>query len=222
MRDVGRAVASWDGYESAAAGAQSCAADGSRDGYFAPESAIRRIGNSPVTPFLGGGAAVLLQVAHPLVAAGVAEHSNYQRHLWTRLMRTLRALYLITYGTRDEADAVGKTVRAVHARVRGETAVALGRFPAGTPYSASDPELMLWVHATLVATSLSAYQRYEGALARDDQERYYEEMTVVAQIFGTPASVIPRTLGDVPRVLRRPDRGDHDRSHAACQGDRAR
>ena len=146
----------------------------SRDGYFAPESAIRRIGNSPVTPFLGGGAAVLLQVAHPLVAAGVAEHSNYQRHLWTRLMRTLRALYLITYGTREEADAVGETVRAVHARVRGETAVALGRFPAGTPYSASDPELMLWVHATLVATSLSAYQRYEGALARDDQERYYE------------------------------------------------
>ena len=122
----------------------------SRDGYFAAESAIRRIGNSPVTPFLGGGAAVLLQVAHPLVAAGVAEHSNYQRHLWTRLMRTLRALYLITYGTREEADAVGKTVRAVHARVRGETAVELGRFPAGTPYSASDPELMLWVHATLV------------------------------------------------------------------------
>src|SRR6476646_9552922 len=116
----------------------------SRDGYFAPESAIRRIGNSPVTPFLGGGAAVLLQVAHPLVAAGVAEHSNYQRHLWARLMRTLRALYLITYGTRDEADAVGETVRAVHGRVRGETAVALGRFPAGTPYSASDPELMLW------------------------------------------------------------------------------
>ena len=168
----------------------------SRDGYFAPESAIRRIGNSPVTPFLGGGAAVLLQVAHPLVAAGVAEHSNYQRHLWARLMRTLRALYLITYGTKDEADAVGETVRAVHARVRGETAVALGRFPAGTPYSASDPELMLWVHATLVETSLSAYQRYEGALSRADQERYYDEMTVVARIFGTPASVIPRTLRD--------------------------
>ena len=132
-------------------------------------------------------------------------------------MRTLRALYLITYGTRDEADAVGKTVRAVHARVRGETAVALGRFPAGTPYSASDPELMLWVHATLVATSLSAYQRYEGALARERRRSATtSEMTVVAQIFGTPASVIPRTLGDVPRVLRRPDRGDHDRGHAAC------
>jgi uncharacterized protein (DUF2236 family) len=72
----------------------------SRDGYFAPESVIRRIGNSPVTPLLGGGTAVLLQVAHPLVAVGVAEHSDFRRDLWSRLGRTLRALYLITFGTK--------------------------------------------------------------------------------------------------------------------------
>jgi uncharacterized protein (DUF2236 family) len=64
----------------------------SRDGYFEPESVIRRIGNTPVTPFLGGGTAVLLQVAHPLVAAGVAAHSDYRHDLWRRLGRTLRAL----------------------------------------------------------------------------------------------------------------------------------
>src|SRR5207247_929578 len=68
----------------------------SRDGYFPPESVIRRLGNTPVTPFLGGGTAVLLQVAHPLVAAGVAAHSDYQHDLWRRLARTLRALYLNT------------------------------------------------------------------------------------------------------------------------------
>ncbi|MDP9258270.1 MAG: DUF2236 domain-containing protein [Actinomycetota bacterium] len=166
----------------------------SRDGYFAPESVIRQLGNSPVTPFLGGGAAVLLQVAHPLVAAGVAAHSDYRRDLWSRLMRTLRALYLITYGSKAEADAIGAAVRAAHMRVHGRTATPLGSFPAGVPYSAADPELMLWVHATLVDVSLSAYQRYERALSLAEQESYYQEMAVVAQVFGTPAAVIPRTL----------------------------
>jgi uncharacterized protein (DUF2236 family) len=165
-----------------------------RDGYFAPGSVIRRVGNSPVAPFLGGGAAVLLQVAHPLVAAGVAEHSDYRRDLWSRLMRTLRALYLITYGSKAEADAIGAAVRGAHARVQGRTTTALGPFAAGTPYSAADPELMLWVHATLVDLSLSSYQRFEHQLTPAEQEAYYREMAVVAQIFGTPASVIPPTL----------------------------
>ena len=152
------------------------------------------VGNSPVTPFLGGGAAVLLQVAHPLVAAGVAEHSDFRRDLWSRLMRTLRALYLITYGSTAEADAVGAGVRAAHARVHGRTTTRLGVFPAGTHYSAADPELMLWVHATLVELSLASYQRYERALSTAEQESYYQEMAVVAQIFGTPAGIIPATL----------------------------
>src|SRR5439155_5362831 len=108
----------------------------SRDGYFAPESVIRRVGNSPLTPFLGGGPAVLLQVAHPLVAAGVVDHSDYGRNLWRRLVHTLRALYLITYGTKQEAERAADQVRTVHARVRGTTRTQLGRFPPGTPYSA--------------------------------------------------------------------------------------
>lgn len=166
----------------------------SRDGYFAPESVIRRVGSTPVTPFLGGGTAVLLQVAHPLVAAGVAEHSDFRHDLWRRLARTLRALYLITFGTKQEADRAGAVVQQVHNHVRGETRTRLGAFPAGTPYAADDPELMLWVHATLVEASLSAYQRFQQPLAPDEQERYYREMAVVARVFGTPASVIPRNL----------------------------
>lgn len=157
---------------------------------------IRKVGNTPITPFLGGGPAVLLQVAHPLVAAGVARHSDYRRDLWRRLGHTLRALYLITYGTKAEAERAGEAVQAVHARVRGRTDVRLGRFPAGTRYSASDPELMLWVHATLVEASLCAYQRFVHPLSPDEQERYYREMAVVARLFGTPASVIPRSLAE--------------------------
>lgn len=166
----------------------------SRDGYFAPESVIREVGNTPLTPFLGGGPAVLLQVAHPLVAAGVVAHSDYRHDLWQRLGRTLRALYLITYGTRQEANAAAQAVQAVHAHVRGETTSQLGPFPAGTHYSASDPDLQLWVHATLVSASLAVYQRFVRRLSAEEQDAYYRDMAVVAQLFGVPASVLPRTL----------------------------
>ena len=169
----------------------------SRDGYFAPESVIRRVGNTPVTPFLGGGTAVLLQVAHPLVAAGVAAHSTYDRDIWRRLVGTLRALYLITYGSKAEAERASDAVKAAHTRVKGVTDTRLSRFPAGTAYSAEDPELMLWVHATLVHASLVSYQRFEHALSDADQERYYRDMAVVAELFGTPSGVIPATLADM-------------------------
>jgi uncharacterized protein (DUF2236 family) len=168
----------------------------SRDGYFAPESVIRRVGNSPLTPFLGGGPAVLLQVAHPLVAAGVVQHSDYRRDLWRRLGRTLQALYLIAYGTKGEAARAAAAVQAVHAHVRGKTEVQLGPFPPGTPYSANDPELMLWVHATLVEASLTVYQRFVRVLSPEDQERYYQEMALVARLFGTPVSAIPPSHAD--------------------------
>jgi uncharacterized protein (DUF2236 family) len=172
------------------------------DGYFAPDSVIRRIGNSPLVPLLGGGPAVLLQVAHPLVAAGVVDHSDFRRDLWRRLLRTLRALYLIAYGNKAEADAAGAAVQAVHAFVHGETRTRLGPFPAGTCYSAADPELMLWVHATLVESSLAIYHRFVCRLQRDEQEAYYREMALVARLFGTPADVIPPTLADFREYLR--------------------
>jgi uncharacterized protein (DUF2236 family) len=166
----------------------------SHDGYFAPGSVIRRFGNSPIVPLLGGGPAVLLQVAHPLVAIGVVSHSNYKEELWRRLVRTLRALYLITYGSREEAETAGEIVRAVHAHVRGVTKKQLGPFPPGTPYSASDPQLMLWVHATLVETSLAVYCRFVATLTADEKEAYYREMSLVARLFGLPPGVLPPTL----------------------------
>jgi uncharacterized protein (DUF2236 family) len=168
----------------------------STDGYFAPGSVIRQIGNTPVTPFLGGGTAVLLQVAHPLVAAGVADHSGYEDDLWRRLLRTVGALYTITFGSKAEADRAGAVVQALHARVTGKTSSDLGPFPAGTPYSATQPALMLWVHATLVSSSLSAYQRFVRKLSADEAESYYADMATVARIFGAPAEVIPPTLSE--------------------------
>jgi uncharacterized protein (DUF2236 family) len=104
-----------------------------RDGYFAPESVIRRVGNSPLVPLLGGGSAVLLQVAHPLVAAGVVDHSDYRHDLWKRLIGTLRALYLISFGNKDEADRAGQAVQEVHARMHGQIRTQLGIFPPEHP-----------------------------------------------------------------------------------------
>jgi uncharacterized protein (DUF2236 family) len=173
----------------------------SRDGYFAPESVIRRVGNSPLVPLLGGGAAVLEQVAHPLVAIGVTEHSDYGRDLWRRLRRTLTALYLIVYGTKSVAERAGQVVQAVHAHVHGRTSEPLGPFPAGTPYSASDPELMLWVHSTLVETSLALYRRFVRPLSADETEAYYREMALVAELFGTPRSVVPGTYAEFRAYL---------------------
>ena len=167
-----------------------------RDGYFAPESLVRRLGNTPVTPFLGGGAAVLLQVAHPLVACGVVEHSGYERDLWHRLVGTLRALYQVTYGDRAEADRAAAGVRRAHRRVLGITTKQLGAFPAGTRYSASDPDLMLWVHATLVYSSLAAYQRFVEPLSELELERYHAEMRTIAELFGAPSRVLPRSYAE--------------------------
>jgi len=149
-----------------------------------------------VTPLLGGGAAVLLQVAHPLVACGVVEHSGYKRDLWRRLVGTLRALYQITFGDKTEADRAAALVRQVHARVHGTTIERLGPFPADTSYSASDPELMLWVHATLVYSSLAAYQQFVQPLSDPELEQYHAEMSTVAELFGTPADVLPGSYGE--------------------------
>src|SRR5919201_4459832 len=140
-------------------------------------------------------------MAEPLVAPGVVRHSGFQDDLWRRLVGTLRALYLIAFGTKAEADRVGAIVRAVHESVVGRTRAAVGRYPRGTRYDASDPELMLWVHATLVHSSLAVYTRLVRPLSDDEQERYYREMSLVARIFGTPADVLPPTLGDFREYL---------------------
>ena len=102
-------------------------------------------------------------------AAGVFEHSDVRQDLWRRLVHTLRALYLMAYGTKEEAKRAAELVQAVHAQVHGSTRTQLGRFPPGTRYSATDPELMLWVHATLVQASLAAYERFVDPLSREDQ-----------------------------------------------------
>jgi uncharacterized protein (DUF2236 family) len=171
-------------------------------GYFEPHSAIRRIGRESVL-MLGGARALLMQAAHPLVAAGIVEHSDYAADPWKRLGRTLYALYTVVFGTREEADAAGARVREAHLRVHGVLREPAGSFPAGTHYSATDPELQLWVHWTLVDTGIAMHETYVGPLSPADQKAFYDEMKVVARVFGLPARVLPETLADFRAYQRR-------------------
>jgi uncharacterized protein (DUF2236 family) len=171
------------------------------DGYFSPDSVIRRIGNRSVL-MLGGPRALLLQAAHPLVAAGIVEHSGFAADPWKRLARTMTALYTIVFGTREQANRVGAIVQAVHRPVRGELRADVGSFAAGTPYAADDPELMLWVHGTLVDTGVAMHEAYIGALSREDREAFYRDMSIVARVFGVPEAVLPRTLVDFDELRR--------------------
>jgi uncharacterized protein (DUF2236 family) len=145
---------------------------------------------------LGGGRALLLQVAHPLVAAGVAAHSGYREDPWKRLEGTMNAVWSVVFGTRAQADRAAARVRSMHGRVNGTISERMGPFPAGTRYSALDPELLLWVHATLVDTALLVHSQWVRPLAPREQEAYYEDMKTCAQLFGTPRDVLPPTLFD--------------------------
>jgi uncharacterized protein (DUF2236 family) len=145
---------------------------------------------------LGGGRALLLQIAHPLVAAGVAAHSGYREDPWKRLEGTMNAVWAVVFGTRAQADRAAARVRAMHAGVNGTITERMGPFPAGTRYSALDPELLLWVHATLVDTALLVHSQWVRPLAPREQEAYYEDMKTCAQLFGTPHDVLPATLVD--------------------------
>lgn len=143
---------------------------------------------------LGGPRALLMQAAHPLAVAGVTEFSDYENDPWSRLERTMKAVWAVIYGTRAQADRAAARVRRVHKTVRGELKEPLGPYPAATPYRADDPELMLWVHATLVDTTLTILPRYVRPLREDEQQSYYLGMKRMAKLFGLPDSKQPPDL----------------------------
>jgi len=161
-------------------------------GLFGPGSMVWRVGRERAL-LLGGPAALLLQLAHPLVAAGVAAHSDFRRDPFARLRATLDAVLTISYGDRSQAEAAAEAVMATHRRVRGRLGSATGPFPAGTPYDATDPELGLWVFATLVATAIASYGRFVAPLAPEARRRYYGESKRFAAPFGVGPDVVPPT-----------------------------
>lgn len=143
---------------------------------------------------LGGGCSILLQLAHPFVAAGVDDHSNFQSEILDRLYRTLLFMQNLVFEDRRQAQQTIQQFHAMHERIRGRLPHAAGCFPAGTPYSGRDPQAKLWVHATFVDTSLKVYQRFVSPLTPREQQSYYSDSLVLAQLMEIPDEILPQTL----------------------------
>jgi uncharacterized protein (DUF2236 family) len=157
----------------------------------------------------GWGRAILLQLAHPLVAQGVAEHSGFMietgGRLW-RLRRTVDAMLALTFGPAEDAASAARRINAIHDRVHGRLAEPIGPFPAGHAYSAHDPALLTWVHATLVESSLLTYELLVGPLAPEERDRYCLEASGIEAALGIPRGHLPRDVaalrGYLDRMLR--------------------
>jgi len=160
-------------------------------GWFGPDSVAWRV-HADLGTLVGGLRSLLYQTLHPLAMAGVAEHSDYRKDPWGRLHRTAEFVAATTYGTSAEAGAAVARVQRVHAHVRGTA-------PDGRPYSADDPALLTWVHATEVDSFLAAYRRYGGGLTDAEADRYVAEMAMVAIAFG--ADPVPTSVTELGAVL---------------------
>jgi len=171
-------------------------------GLFGPDSAAWRVGRERML-LAAGPAALLLQVAHPLVAEGVRAHSDFTADPLRRLRGTLDAVLTITFGDSVQVRAAVRHVGRRHRRVSGTLPAAAGRLPAGAAYRADDPDLALWVFATLVWTAIEGSDGFVGPVPPGERDAYYRDMTLMAHRFGVPAAVLP---DDYPGLERYVDR----------------
>ena len=153
-------------------------------GLFGPGSLTWRLDREAFLLLGAGPRALLLQVAHPAVAAGVADHSTFRADPWARLAGTLRSYLRIVYGTTAEARAEVRRLNAMHRTVRGLR-------EDGTAYDAADPVLRLWVHATLVDSTIATAEAWLGPLDAAARARLYNESIPVGRAFGIPAALLP-------------------------------
>ena len=153
------------------------------DGLFGDDDVIRLIGREGFL-ISTGGAASLLQTAHPKIAQGVYDHSYTARDPLGRLRGTMQWVYAVGFGSREEAERLSRTVRRMHERV------------TGPGYNAADPELQVWVAATLFATAVRAYALVFRELSREELETYYEQSKTYATILGCPYAMLPATYTD--------------------------
>lgn len=140
--------------------------------------------------------AILLQMAHPLIATGVAEHSTFRGGAGAAARRahnTIGAMLSLTFGDEPARETTLARIRGIHRTVRGMLPRPAGRFPAGTPYSAEDPELLLWVHATLLDSIPDMYQRVVGPLTSEELDAFCAESAPTLVALGGDAAQAPRT-----------------------------
>ena len=160
------------------------------EGLFGPASVTWRIGRDALV-FLGAGRAALLQLAHPYVAHAIEQHSETRRDPIGRFNRTFLHVFGMIFGDLDAALASARRVRAVHDGVHGEIGEDVGRFARGHRYTAHDAGALRWVFATLVDTSVMAFELGFGRLSDADRESYYRELRQFARLFGLRDDLLP-------------------------------
>jgi uncharacterized protein (DUF2236 family) len=159
-----------------------------------PGSVVWRVGGD-WTMMLGGGRALILQVAHPTVAAGVGQFSDYATAPWKRLVGTLDLYLRVIYGGRDETAAeAGERLRAMHRKIKGVDA-------DGRRFHALDPAAFHWVHATLVDSMVEMRERFGQPLTGLERELFYEEMCEVATLYGLRERDMPPDWGSFRAYL---------------------
>jgi len=186
------------------------ASGGSASGAAAGFLPVSHRVNREAVVVLGWGRAILLQLAHPLVAAGVGDHSGFDAGVlaYVRRMRsTIGSMLSLTFGTESEIRETAGRINAIHQRVHGRLDRAVGGYPAGTPYDATDPGLLTWVHATLVDSQLRTYALFVRPLPRGDEDRYCAEAAQIGPLLGVPAIELPDTRDRLDHYL---DRMQHE------------
>ncbi|WP_206186021.1 oxygenase MpaB family protein [Sphingosinicella sp. BN140058] len=156
---------------------------------IAPTSISWRIFKNPITLFIGGVAAVILELAEPSVRDGVWQHSSFRTDALTRLRRTGLAAMLTVYGPRSKAEAMIAGVVRAHGRVTGTTS-------GGIPYAANDPELLDWMQATATFGFATAYSAYAFRLSSAEIDAAFEEAAPAASLYGADGAPRSRSAFD--------------------------
>jgi uncharacterized protein (DUF2236 family) len=167
---------------------------------FSPGSVFWRV-NRDLATGIAAPRAVMMQIAHPLIAAGVAEHSRYREHRFARLYRTSLAAAAITFGTREFAERAVARINGIHTRVHGVLRQDTGFYPAGTPYDANDPELKLWVLSTLTESTLLVYELFVAPLSARERDDYYQQSLMATRLFEIPDAMVPQTYAAFRRYM---------------------
>lgn len=162
---------------------------------FSPASPFWRINREWLTT-LSGARAVFLEIAHPLVAAGVAAHSNYHREPFGRLFRTLGTMTDLAFNTSPAAHNAMRHYHHCHKAVKGVLKEAVGPFPSGTEYSAQDPLLRLWVLATLIDSALLAHELFVRPISPTERASYYADFQKLGNYLGLSPALMPATYPD--------------------------
>lgn len=161
---------------------------------FAPDTPIRMVHADIVSMMVGGIRALLLQMLHPDALQGVLDHSNFREDMHGRLRRTARFIAVTTFGHRDEAEKAIERVNRIHARVHGTLL-------DGTPYSATNPRTLAWVHVTEAASFLAAYKRHvRPAMPGHEQDEYFRQFALIARALG--ADPVPTSRNEAEALLR--------------------